>query len=102
MEANLKIIDQMCEEQGINASPEAKEALVNFAVLFGEKLVRNCIVAKPIGQKVSAGEIRKNYELLKNMYSPEYETELEVRMKERITALNRIHMLNPPGSSNEE
>lgn len=81
MEANLKIIEQMCEEQGISASPEAKEALVNFAVLFGEKLVRNCMIAKPIGQKVSVAEIRKSYELMKNIYSPEHEIELEARTK---------------------
>ena len=35
MEGNIKIIDKMLDEYGVQASKEAKEALINFSVLFG-------------------------------------------------------------------
>jgi hypothetical protein len=43
MEANIKIINKLIEEYGAEATPEAKEAIINFAVLYGEKLVRTCV-----------------------------------------------------------
>lgn len=35
MEANIKIINKMLEEYGVDASGQAKQAIINFAVLFG-------------------------------------------------------------------
>jgi len=70
MEANLQIIDKMCEEHGATATPEAKEALINFAVLFGEKLVRNCTKGRPQNKKLTGEEIKQAYELTKMIRTP--------------------------------
>ena len=35
MESNRHVITKMIEEYGVEASPEAKEALINFSVLYG-------------------------------------------------------------------
>jgi len=53
MEGNIKIIDKMLGEYGVEASKEAKEALINFSVLFGEKFVRKCAEGKPFSKKLS-------------------------------------------------
>ena len=77
MEANIKIIDKMLEEQGTTASKEAKEALINFSVLFGEKMIRKCVEGKPKQKVIATEEIRQAYELAKGMRSIEYEHLLE-------------------------
>jgi hypothetical protein len=77
MEANIKIINKLIEEYGVDASQEAKEAMVNFAVLFGEKLVRACTMNRDSSKKVSAEDIRSAYEATKMLHTPEYEAELE-------------------------
>lgn len=53
MEANVNIINKMLEEYKVGASREAKEAIVNFSVLFGEKLVRKCVQGRATDKKVS-------------------------------------------------
>jgi len=35
MEANLRIVDRMLGEHGVQATQDAKEAIINFSVLFG-------------------------------------------------------------------
>jgi hypothetical protein len=47
MEANLSIVDKMLAEHGVQATQDAKEAIINFSVLFGEKMVRNCVAGRP-------------------------------------------------------
>ena len=44
--------------------------MVNFAVLFGEKLVRACAVNREGTRKVSAEDIRSAYEATKMLHSP--------------------------------
>jgi hypothetical protein len=62
----------MLEEYAVGASREAKEAIVNFSVLFGEKLVRKCVQGRPCNKKVSSEDIRQAYELSKGLRSVEY------------------------------
>ena len=54
IEANVKIIDKMLEEYEVEAAQEAKEAIINFAVLFGEKLVRTCLSSKSYSKKITS------------------------------------------------
>lgn len=94
MEANLKIINKMIEQYGVEASQEAKEALVSFAVLYGEKLVRTCITNKQPNKKVTTEEIRSAYEVTKKLHTPEYEAVLQQRKKESIKAMNEPTMFD--------
>ena len=61
MEANIKIINKLIEEYGAEATPEAKEAIINFAVLYGEKLVRTCVNNKEPHKKITPEDIRSAY-----------------------------------------
>lgn len=72
MEANTKIIEQMLNEYGVAASRESKEAIVNFGILFGEKMLRKCVQGRHASKKVTAEEIRQAYELSKGLRSVEY------------------------------
>lgn len=47
MEANLNIVDKMLKEHGVQATKDAKEAIINFSILFGEKMVRTCVAGRP-------------------------------------------------------
>ena len=61
MEANREVITKMISEYGIDASPEAKDALINFTVLYGEKLVRTCMLNKPAHKDIKTEDIRTAY-----------------------------------------
>lgn len=88
MEGNIKIIDKLIEQYGVEATQQAKEAMVNFAVLFGEKLVRACTVNRQGNKKVTGEDIRSAYEITKMLHSPEYEAELQERKKNNIVVIN--------------
>lgn len=101
MEANIKIINKLIEEYGAEATPEAKEAIINFAVLFGEKLVRTCINNKEPQKKITPEDIRSAYEATKMMHSPEYEAELEERKKASIKNINSSILFNEEDDPDE-
>lgn len=93
MEANTKIIEQMLNQYGVEASRDSKEAIVNFSVLFGEKMLRKCVQGRPASKKVTAEEIKQAYEMSKGLRSVEYEAELQERKKEAIAKINATKII---------
>jgi hypothetical protein len=62
MQSNLLVIDQLLKEYDTEATPQAKKAIVNFAVLIAEKLVRNNLKGrskKPTVEDVMYSSINK-------------------------------------------
>jgi hypothetical protein len=102
MEANIQIVDKLCEEHGVAASPEAKEAIINFAVLFGEKLVRSCVMGRPQNHKISSDDIKGTYEVIKMIHSPEYEADLQEKKNLTIKAVNSIRLFEDDNNNAEE
>ena len=72
MEDNLAVIDKMLQQHGVTATKDAKEAIINFSVLFGEKMVRNCVKGKNPRKVMEKEDIRQAYELSKGLRTVEY------------------------------